>query len=384
MKTFRKYLKYLPILIVCQCLAVIAFNWYVDPYGVWHPESVTQGINKVKPAQNQQVRLFKARDIVRLQPKTVFLGSSKAEFGLDPSHPALQNNQPVYNLALTGANMHETKRYLEHAYAMQPELQLVILGIDLFMFDSIGQNRPNFRDARLENKSMVFPDILNVLFSLDATEDSIKTIQDNQENPDAVGFFHENGSRDAEYYRNHVYRHLSTREFWKRSLQNNRFFQTKDRYKSFEVADSFIQDFQDFVKFCKDNNIELKVFIAPSHATYWESIWVSRIWPFFKQWKRDIVQITPFWDFSGYNSITTEPVNDSMQNFIESVHYTKKVGNLILNRLLDFHEEKVPDDFGVWVTPENIESHLARIRRNRQSWVESHPETAQLVRSLKP
>ena len=70
----------------------------------------------------------------------------------------------------------------------------------------------------------------------------------------------------------------------------------------------------------------------------------------------------PLWDFSGYNSLTTEdvpPDGDSetqMKWYWESSHYKKELGDLVLDRIFDYHhpERIVPDDFGVLLTPKNI------------------------------
>ena len=71
-----------------------------------------------------------------------------------------------------------------------------------------------------------------------------------------------------------------------------------------------------------------------------------------------MVKITPVWDFSGYNSITTESIDDRMEYYIDNSHYSLKAGDLVLNRIVSFQTEKVPRDFGVLVNQDNIEPHL--------------------------
>jgi hypothetical protein len=62
-----------------------------------------------------------------------------------------------------------------------------------------------------------------------------------------------------------------------------------------------------------------------------------------------------------------------MKNFTARVT-TRKIGNLILNRLFHYQEEKMPDDFGVLITASNIESHLAKIRAAQELWAEKNPK----------
>lgn len=58
------------------------------------------------------------------------------------------------------------------------------------------------------------------------------------------------------------------------------------------------------------------------------------------------------------------------------------MGNLILNRIFDFQQETVPRDFGVIITPDNIESHLAQINTDHAAWVKNHPQLVKLAQDL--
>ncbi|HAC64211.1 MAG TPA: hypothetical protein DCF68_11885, partial [Cyanothece sp. UBA12306] len=115
----------------------------------------------------------------------------------------------------------------------------------------------------------------------------------------------------------------------------------------------------------------------------WEAIQVTGEGKTWEQWKRELVKIAPVWDFSGYNSITTQPINDVMENYTDNSHYTEKVGNLVLNRIFSYQLDQVPDDFGVLITPENIDNHLKKINQKRKQWLENNQNEEQLVKTLK-
>jgi hypothetical protein len=153
-------------------------------------------------------------------------------------------------------------------------------------------------------------------------------------------------------------------------------------YHQYKLSDKYLNYFQKIVNICREKNIKLTVFISPAHATQWETIKAVGKWQTFENWKRKVVQVTPVWDFSGYNTITTEEINDVMENYPDSSHYTKPVGDLILNRILGYKENEVPKDFGVLINKENIESHLAKIRTDREEWVKNRPDDSELVESL--
>jgi hypothetical protein len=70
----------------------------------------------------------------------------------------------------------------------------------------------------------------------------------------------------------------------------------------------------------------------------------------------------PLGDFSGYNSMTTEPVPPSgdttsrMKWYWESSHYRKELGDLVLDRLLEYEGtgRAIPVDFGILLTRDNL------------------------------
>ena len=74
---------------------------------------------------------------------------------------------------------------------------------------------------------------------------------------------------------------------------------------------------------------------------------------------KDIATITDFYDFSGYNSITTNNCN-----YYERSHYRPFIGKLIAARIFNDKTVKVPDDFGQLVTKENITEHLQMLKKN--------------------
>ena len=107
----------------------------------------------------------------------------------------------------------------------------------------------------------------------------------------------------------------------------------------------------------------MRLFIHPIQASLQQIIKYSDLWPAFEAWKRDLVRIitdqnlnksqkVKFWDFSGYNSFTNEEQTPSealtrtMKSYYEALHYSKKLGELILDRIYDYKDTSrvIPDD----------------------------------------
>ncbi|NJL83991.1 MAG: hypothetical protein HC890_15635 [Chloroflexaceae bacterium] len=368
---FRRFNRWFFLATALPVLTVGAVNVVIDPYGVF--ATPLGKFNHSKPKLDNNDRLFKAIEITRSQPRTIVMGSSRAKQGLDPGHPALAAHPPVYNLAINGPNFYEQRRYLEHAIANQPELKTIVLGIDFFAFNANLANQPTFAENRLEKRGLILTDFLNAVFSFDALAASQATIAESFKEQQIENIYEQLG-----YLPNEATTDIDLIE-WRFREGVKLYFEL---HWDHQLSEAYLADFAAIVRRCQEKNIALKIFISPAHATQWEAIRATGRWETFEDWKRRVVAITPVWDFSGYNSVTTEAIASQMQNYFDNSHYTKRVGDWVFDRVFDWEENQVPTDFGVLLTPENIEAHLLRIREDRQRWAAANPQQVQSVKQL--
>ena len=367
MKPYRSFNLILLGVVAGSSSLVAGFNVAIDPFGVMDTPMV-KGVNQSKPETVYNTRLYKAIDLTRQNAKTIFLGASRVEEGLNPEHPALAAYQPVYNLAMPAASFYEQRRYLEHALATQKNLEVVILGIDLWLLSHRRRTRSGFQEARLGKNSLRFSEALKINLSWDTFDKSWETLEKNLRAPESI-YYYSNGVRDVDYLKNIEF------TSWLPSIVNNP--------KDF-ISPVALKNFKKIRDICKNNGLKLKAFITPPHVTQFEAIYMAggeKV--VIEQGKREIVKILPVWDFSGYNSITTEPINSEMTKYRDSSHHTMKVGDLILNRILQYREQETPPDFGIWITPDNIEEHLIKIRADREVWRKENPDTVKMLEDFK-
>jgi hypothetical protein len=360
-------------------LAIGLFNLVIDPYGMIDSPTFV-GINRLKVEQANHVRLFKAIDIIRFKPKTILLGSSTTMLGLTPNHPALLDRKNAYNLGILGGNMYELRRYLHHVITNQPQLKQVVIGLDFYMLNGLRKNAPDFTEGILDKTLIPLQNVLDVIFSVQVFASSKRTIAANIEEPEVIPYFFKGQSRER-VFTNDSMKNITMIERFTMMIKN--YFTDPGYYKSYLLSQNFLNEFKTMIHLCQQHHIDLKLFISPVHATQLEAIHVAGLWSDLEQSKREITKIIPVWDFSDYNSITTEPISNDMKNFIDGVHYRQEVGDLVLNRLFHYREETVPQDFGVWMTQANIESHIAAIRKEREIWVENNPDLVKLVQAVK-
>ena len=350
------------------------FNFIVDPYGFYRVLEI-KGFNQQKEGVRSKIRYVKALELPLRKPKTIIMGSSRVHDGMNPKHFLLQDSAftPVYNLGIDMNRIHESLQYLKHSL-IHTKVKRVILGLDFFMFNADQKVNSNF-DSSLVGRKVNSEDYISTsLLSTDALADSIKTIKSSYTQPGREEFL-SNGFRPGKFVfykiKNYSSLHYYTNYIFLSPLPS----ETK-YYAEMSLDERVFQDFEEILKICKQNNIDIKLYISPAHANLdGEGVLAAGKWKMMEDWKRRVVVLTDrygasLWDFSGYNSVTTEPVKTPMKHYWDSSHFTEFTSDLILKRILVTSEyaHEIPADFGVQISTANIELHLKKARQARASY----------------
>ncbi|WNK01317.1 hypothetical protein L2D14_07770 [Thalassospiraceae bacterium LMO-JJ14] len=375
-----------------------AFNFVVDPFGLF-PGPEIEGFNAIKADVDKHVRMVKAYQVRAHPPAGIVVGSSRALLGVPPDDPAWPDDaRPVYNLSLYGGYLYEAMRYFQHALALGT-VKHALLSLDLWMFDRDWVTRPGFDEARFLvniDGTPNTPDVLEplrTLFAWDTLRSSIRTIA--RQGRDDIMVQHADGSSwwrsDAAWLRTKgshrqqfgYMEHMFGTEAWQ-----------PERERRWNITDpgdptSPVQMVRQMVRDAYAHGVDLRIVISPSHARIWEVLYAGGMWQTWEDWKRALLQITleeaeregkppyPLWDFSGYNSITTEEIpydSSPMRWYTDGSHFKPAVGRLMLKRIYAKPSQALPEDFGRLLTPETIAPALAGIRANRTRYAETHPE----------
>lgn len=389
--------------------SAVVFNLAVDPYGMYRISDIA-GFNSHKPAIYNRVRMAKAYEIRRTKPRTIILGTSRTHLGIRPSHPAWPvDGLPVYNLAFDGATTKEMYYYLRHAHAVQP-LRLVLLGLDTYhLTNAPGTTRPDF-DAQLLLQdhspwSQLWASLADakLLISYDTILESIATIRAQKQAPSA--WFAKDGQRLGEIFFRQPWEHFQTlgpRAYFDEIDKQEVGYKLEWRIPQKAARNSKLNPdtqadpvtslgyIKHIIEFCRAHNIELVLFITPSHVHQLEIADATGEWPTIENGKRTLVQLLeddakkqhgrsafPLYDFSGYTSVTSEdlPPSDSrveLKYYWESSHFKAIVGDMVLNRI--FSGGAVPSGFGIRMNSGTVEAALLEIREQQKSYRTSHPD----------
>lgn len=346
----RRYLVVAGSLLAALLALVTAFNWFVDPYGLFDSPRIA-GVNARKTRADQEVFQFKAAALTRARPRTLVLGNSRAEIGFDPDAAAWPAAiRPVFNAALPGTGPGAAARMLSIASAQRvPEV--VVLGVDFPDF----LRAPGEREVPLERARIGPPErpgletIGRSLVSLDSLRNSILTVA-TQRSPFATEVM-ANGFNPLRDYLALVRKEGHDQLFAQKGAE----YAVRLRSGPRDVTVPGAQDSPEFaqvreiVRFCRENHVRLRLVVYPYHADVLEIFDRAGVWNAFERWKRLLTALVAeeaaagtdveLWDFGTYGPRTTEVVPGpgdtatSMRFYWEAGHFTPALGEEIIAQI---------------------------------------------------
>ncbi len=402
-------------------VAIGLFNAVIDPLAMFKIADLPS-LNRHRPAIYPHARIAKAYEVRRIAPAAVILGSSRTHLGLRPSHEGwAPKATPRYNLGFDGATTKEMYLYLRHAQSIAPVKQ-VVLGLDTWqLIDEPAGTRPGFdaavlfADTSLRSRLRVALADLRLLISLDTLQLSFQTLRIQKwAEPE---WYAADGQRLGEvFFRRpgEMFQEKSPRAYFEHYDREEISWQIEPSEKRNSAqppytlmpsprAATSLNYVNHIIEFCREHDIDLRIFTTPSHARNLEISAATGSWEKIEAGKRRLAEMLasnaaahpggrdiPFYDFADYSSITTEALPPErsrmeMRNYWDSSHFKESVGDLVLDRLYRVNASGriVPPDFGIRVTSANIEAHLAAIRQRQAMYRASHPEDmAALARLL--
>ena len=366
-------------------LTIGAFNHFVDPYDM-RITFADGGQDVHRPAVGEFAKISKPFAVAALKPDGAILGTSRSHHALDPNHPAWPAEaRRAFNFAQAGTTITELRRSFEHLLSVDKP-RIVVLELDFYAFNIHRQHSPDFDDALLQRsaRDWLRPTLrrAELLVSIDTLQASLAAIG---ASPNAESDYEPNGRINDRLYERKVLAYKGHRAVFlksERSQYIEPFYAMaptqRPSYRGRGGAPG-LDEFARILALTRENNVDLRCFIAPLHARQWEVFRALGLEPEILAWKHDLVRMLdaeasahhgatafPLWDFSGYNSITIEalpPAGDQssrMSWYWESSHFKREAGDLVLNRLFDPQAKayKAPADFGVRLTPSTIDAAL--------------------------
>lgn len=398
----KKYTINLLVSLAVVLLLIAGVNWFVNPFDIFYSAEI-EGFNKYKPALGRYERLSKTYQVRKLKPDYIILGSSRAL--AVPTDYLVPDQLNGFNLALASGSTYEQMRMFQHAHAVN-KLKRVVIGVDERLQSDVQQDFLEGRLAvipdgvtRVGFSRDIVQDIIAGLLSFDALQASLKTIK---RQPQAGIEEYLQQDKVERVFNAGGHRQM----FWNMEASILGLFKGAGSDSCYQEGDKDENDdtkaryyFQAMLERAYTDNIDFYVFFSPVHARIYETWCLGGMWGQIENTKRDIVAMVeetakrfdkkpfPVWDFSGYNSVTIEPVPEEgdrvslMRWYWEGSHYSKVTAELVLERMFG-GDVAVPDDFGVLLTGENTDEHLRNIYQQHVRYVASNPRMIEEIGSF--
>jgi len=245
-------------------------------------------------------------------------------------------NSKFYNFTLSSGNLHDYMVHLKYFIKRKYEIKTLYMQIDIDDMNYYGQDESDYlcklhpyvtNEFRIAGKMKYlfgfFPLNVRKKISVNFQKDSPKkfdvsigiwSLPDNEKQLE---------KNPKKYVENEGSFHFKNRRVL-------RYIREKEAMKALQII----------VDLCQKNKIKLYVFTSAHNQNKMDTFVLED----YKKYLRDISEITSFYDFSGYNSVT---MNNA--NYYEMSHYRPRVGSLMAARIFDDKNISVPKDFGKFI-----------------------------------
>ena len=378
-----RYLSVLMITALGLCGSVAIFNYVVDPYAIHHFEKADEEYLS-RTDRYWHMRTTKPWRVRQLKPSAVIVGSSRSA----SIHPGISawNNQLGYNVSVPGMSIYEMYRFIQHSHANHA-LDKLVIGLD---FEIFMQSKPETRFGFSENRlARSETDLGSTDFKLQYGTDIAKTLVSLSALSKSIAALAGTGNaRQHRYFKDGVWfsgADQNTGEFGYLFFSKNIFKLHTTR--ELDMEGNFAT-FAAILRFCHRQNIETRIFIAPTHVfhlNFWQQLGHKQSWQAFhyglvavnsriaKESNKDPF---PLWGFNQTRGVIDEPITRHRQTgeswFRDGVHYQAALGSRIMNSMWG----EAPA-MGTLLMTESVNPYLVEVDRIMTNFAQDNPRILQ-------
>jgi hypothetical protein len=383
----RSYLSWFCGISGLTIASVAGLNYVVDPY-LTHQWD-TAAVQRLRPPRERLSVWSKTYAVARYRPDIIYLGNSRTEVGMPAPLPAFEG-RTVFNGALSGASAGDVMAMARHVLNVSlPEV--VVWGVDAPSFSLVVGTHDFDRElVATGGNYFVQRALLNIKRSLtvDMTRDSIMLL---------AGRFGAVCRSSLALYGQHDEQCLANRIGGWGGTATAVAPRVSEYVRGAGPSPQAMTEFVGTLSSMCQRAIRVRLYINPTHAMTQDALYWSGKWNGMEQWLRTITGKVAdarrggcdakLYDFSGFNSVTTEEIPQVSQRkemlyYWEPSHYRANVGRMIIQRMFGGEDDVAADDFGIELRPEMLDRHLEAGRQARDAYHQQHPQEARLAQQL--
>jgi len=339
-KLHKKYIILSISLTFLSFLMGLIAIFVIDPAGIYNKFDL--GLIKDEGLYN---RTQKFVELNKVKPNTIMFGSSRVHF-LNYKDVQKYTHDKVYNLALGGSTLEEQYYFLK--YSLENfDIKTVVIGLNLYSFsEKLKYIGGSDFDKELFITGFNLEKQLKYLLEVPLLTYIKNYYERGWEEP-----LYENGQRTAYNQKISI-----NNKPWSERKKEGAYQITYKYYLTW--GDRGFNYLKEMVKLCKEHNVEFKAFTTAVSVYQLKVLKDSGKMDIYYKWKARLAQITPYWDFMYVNSVTK-----NSDNFIDGAHIRQEKGYMYFARLFNDSTVDVPEDFGRYVDKNNIDQHIAYLKK---------------------
>ena len=332
------FLIYLVALITFSLTLYLSISILIDPYGIWHSNSIA-GLNKYKTKIDVQLLLHKKYQVLKKKPESIMIGSSTTLLGFNLDEVDYFNEKKSYNLGVGSLRMSNAFEYLELVSSKNNNLNEIFLSLDILYF--FEENNPlvnyeKFKNIKSNNYQFTI-ERLKVVFTKSNALHTFLTMYENFFQTKNSSYIRNDGSIDTAQMHNFMFKDKSVKtrsDIISTSVESyfNHMKYFPESEHLIKIDQKQVDALRKFIIFCELNNIRLYIFIAPIHAIGIENFFVNNIDQEVSYLKKIISSNHKIYDFFHYNKISMTDFKNN-KNFLDLEHFRENIGALIIDQI---------------------------------------------------
>ncbi len=311
-------------IIISLVLLVGLTNYIIDPNGFNRMIEISK-FNKIKAHGSDSMTIqYKMPRLRKGGWDNLMMGTSSIGV-MDNSVVSKHLGGTTFNLSQPSSAMPiqlDSFMYAVH----YNDIKNVVYAVDFISFNKNRKLNPNY--IQLEDKLRNFDSFYSydIYFNIDTLIKSLKLIWDSyQGNISPSARYLENGQH---VYQNYIYADERDEFDVQKKMDGTTRFLLGERgyYENYTFSPEYMQQFSQIATYCKENNINLYVYIPPLYKDFLLSLAKGGLLDEFKYFKKELSLITNFIDFSENNEIMS-----NINNFWDPLHLRVENTTIIMN-----------------------------------------------------
>lgn len=384
MTALRRYRLFLLLLLGGTAALAFGLNTWVNPWRVTPSPWSSESLDEHRAVDNAWNRTAKAGLVRSGTWEAAIFGSSRVDIALDPEHPFFGGRRCV-NLGLNAANLVENHAIFRY-FVDRQQPELVVFALDAGDLTSAPRERnpTDFSLSPLDHRADPFERELRYRFGISTLRSSIETLERSARGEPAEhspqGFRYQPPFPEDQ-------RAIIAGLYTSTIIRLDR-----ARAELDGTSPRKLELLADVIATCRERGIRLFLLITPNHALFQTAfLELGHPDPCFARDRRAILEAlatdgtdspssVEVWDFLDAHPLNCEPLPPAgrpgarMEHWPDLFHVTPVIGGRMLDRMAGSE-----GDYGVRLTPGEIDERMDAIRSGLGKYVERHPDDVRFI-----